>query len=147
MTIRMKLAAASLSLMLVGCTGMQSESSCTQVDGLTSCASLSDVHNMASNGTIAASEDGHITRGYASTDDDDGATLTLIPRVGAVSAPLTSSTPIRVPERTARMVIFPYIDESGHYHDTASVDLLITEPYWSKPAATVIRQQHEATQL
>ncbi|MEZ9698835.1 type IV conjugative transfer system lipoprotein TraV [Vibrio sp. 10N.261.46.E12] len=146
MTILMKGATLIFVFTLAGCAGFQNESSCTKVDGLASCSSLSDVHNMANNGTIAASEEGQITRGYQS-GNDEGGTLTLAPRFGAVSAPRASSTPIRVPERTARMVVFPYIDEEGHYHDTASIDILISEPYWSKPAATVIRKQLEASQL
>ncbi|MGF1916704.1 type IV conjugative transfer system lipoprotein TraV [Vibrio splendidus] len=146
MNTLMKGMAGILLLTLAGCSGFQSESSCTKVDGLASCSSLSDVHNMAENGTIAASESGHITRGYSSANEQ-GAALTLMSRAGDVNPPRLATTPIRVPERTAHMVVFPYIDEQGHYHDTASIDILISEPYWSKPAATAIRKQSEAAQL
>ncbi|MFA0212887.1 type IV conjugative transfer system lipoprotein TraV [Vibrio artabrorum] len=146
MTLLMKGTALTLLLTLAGCSGFQSESSCTKVDGLAACSSLSDVHTMANDGTIAASEEGHITRSYAQANENSE-TFTVRPRVGEVNAPRVATTPIRIPERTAHMVVFPYIDEQGHYHDTASIDILISEPYWSKPSATALRQQDEATPL
>jgi conjugal transfer pilus assembly protein TraV len=140
--LRRLLVTASLLTILSGCTGFKDSPSCTRIDGLASCDSLSDVNTMSNNGIIAADEDGHVTRGYGgeATSRDP---ISLPTRTLEVNAPPLASTPLRVPERTAHMVIFPFIDEHGNYHDTAHLDILLSKPYWSKPAATVIRHQED----
>ncbi|NOI26892.1 TraV family lipoprotein [Vibrio mediterranei] len=141
-SMRRLLVTASMLTILSGCTGFKDSPSCTRIDGLASCDSLSDVNTMSNNGIIAADEDGHVTRGYGgeATSHDP---ISLPTRALEVNAPPLASTPLRVPERTAHMVIFPFIDEHGNYHDTAHLDILLSKPYWSKPAATVIRHQED----
>lgn len=128
--------------LLSGCAGFEDHASCTRIDGIAGCDSLSDLDAMSQNGTIAADEQGRVTRGYAA-NHDKARTRSRPTRALAVNAPPHASTPLRVPERTAHMLVFPFIDEYGNYHDTAHLDILLSKPYWSKPAATVIRHQED----
>lgn len=134
------------AVILSGCAGFQDKPSCTTIDGLSGCQSLSDVHDMRLSGDIAADSNGHITRRYQSAEESDNI-VTLSNRPLPINPPPRASTPLRVPERTAHVLVFPFVDSEGNYHDTTSVDLLLTPPRWEAPAATVIRHQRDEERL
>ena len=131
-------------LTLTGCAGFKDESSCTKIDGLSSCASMSDVNNMTDSGYIAADENGHTHRGYEDAQKKPltgNATKTRFHGRGVISPARLSTTPVRIPERTVKMVVFPYLDSAQNYHDTATIDILLTHSHWSKPAIIAVHKQ------
>lgn len=131
-------------LTLTGCAGFKDESSCTKIDGLSSCASMSDVNNMTDSGYIAADENGHTHRGYGDTQKkspNGNASNPQFKGRGVISPARLSTTPVRIPERTVKMVVFPYLDSAQNYHDTATIDILLTHSYWSKPAIIAVHKQ------
>ena len=135
-------------LLLGGCAGFKDESSCTKIDGLSSCTSMSDVNNMSESGYLSADEYGHAHRGYENGEKKgltgNASKLTAKQKdQERVSRARPSSTPARIPERTVKMVVFPYLDEAQNYHDTATVTVLLTPAHWSKPAINHVRQQEE----
>lgn len=134
-----------IALVVNGCTGMKNDSDCTATDGIAGCASMTEVNQMTNQGLISSDEEGRTYRHYNSKESDPKSEFSLPTRsIQAVNAPLPNIAPIRVPERTALMVIFPFIDVDNNYHDTSNINLLLTPSRWSSPAVRDIRTQGEA---
>lgn len=57
----------------------------------------------------------------------------------SLNAPF-SGTPYRVQEQVRELIIFPYEDKDGNYHDTAVMHIVITPSHWQRLSTTAIKK-------
>ncbi|GIU52217.1 hypothetical protein TUM4438_44370 [Shewanella sairae] len=51
-----------------------------------------------------------------------------------------SGTPYRVQEQVRELIIFPYEDKDGNYHDTAVMHIVITPSHWQRLSTSAIKR-------
>lgn len=139
-----------LPLFLTGC--MSSRFDCPRSDGV-SCTSLYDVNDMINRGEIdkngvrnfKAKKKSFFTSSPSSSFSSlwysDGRTEfvetterneTNETTEATKRAKTNGSSPRRIPEKTAEIVIFPYESGDGVYHQTSVLSTVLSEAYWEE---------------
>lgn len=139
--------------LLSGCAGMEDDSTCTKIDGISGCASINDVNTMVNQGDIRSDNQGNVYRSYdaKSTDSDEDkaarnaalANAIRIVPMGRVNHSPKNSDPQRTGERVITMTIFPFQDSNEAYHDTSIIHFIYSKPHWNKPAVTGVRKSED----
>ena len=134
-----------LVLMIGGCAGMDSSFSCNKIGGKgANCSTMNDVNDWVNQGDISSTDQGQVHNAIYDRNNEkskDGKNQAII-RAGIserANEPATNLTPFRVPERTVKLTIFPYIDKTQNFHDTSVVDVLVSPSHWSTPSEMAIR--------
>jgi conjugal transfer pilus assembly protein TraV len=120
-----------------GCSVMGTKFGCDKVGGINGCASVNQVYNAVEDGQIEtetptltvtvnggeASAQGQVPEGTQMpwlTDKPIGY-AGVIPNVG---------DPVRTGESVQKVVIFPYEDQAGNYHEPAIIYTVLETPHW-----------------
>ena len=119
----------SILLGLTGCSaGFESEYSCAQVGGVSSCVTMNEVRDNV----------------YGYTGDSDNATVSPQSRLTLPSAftllPRRNrdGEPERSQEDVKKLTVFPFIDKDNHYIDTMDVYFVLDDSRWSgRPARAI----------
>lgn len=126
---------------LGGCVGMENDSSCTKIDGMRGCASITDVNAYVDRGDIYATNDGQVYRSYNqepgdgdSDNDDVLSKFRLMNNALKVNESPKDSRPVRTSDRVVSMTIFPFKDKDGAYHDTSVIHFVDKHSRWDAPA-------------
>ncbi|KJF97431.1 type IV conjugative transfer system lipoprotein TraV [Photobacterium leiognathi] len=124
------------ALTLTGCTaGLNSDFSCSGIDGINGCVSLNDINTMVDKGQFATDNQGNVLRQSPATPVTLPDSTTTF---STVNPPLVTGKPTRKREEVRQITVFPYIDSQGNYHDTSIIYTVITAPSWmvtpSQPA-------------
>lgn len=128
-------------VLLTGCAaGMGDDFSCTAIDGFKGCATMNDIHTLADNGRFDTDSKGNvIATGKRVTT---GKSFNI--PTGNINAPLYSGIPKRYKEEVKEIVIYPYQDAKGNYHDTAVIYSVLAPPHWlAKPVQDIIHSQYQ----
>ncbi|MUK51110.1 type IV conjugative transfer system lipoprotein TraV [Aliivibrio fischeri] len=126
-------------VLLTGCAaGMGDDFSCSAIDGFDGCATMNDIHTLADNGRFDTDSKGNVI----ATQQRERLVLSL-PVGNNVNAPLHSGVPKRYQEQVKEIVIFPYQDSQGNYHDTAIIYTILAPSHWlTKPPTDIINSQY-----
>lgn len=136
-------------LLLTGCaSGMDDEFSCTTIDGIKGCATMNDINTFIDDGQYATDSQGNVvgrkvTRHSSSEENADGKFNLVTTLEQHVNPPLHSGVPSRYREEVKEIVIYPYQDAKGNYHDTSVIYTILTPSHWlKKPPTDIIHSQY-----
>ena len=122
------------ALALTGCSaGMNTDFSCSGIDGIKGCVSLNDINTMVNNGQFATDSQGNVLHSpqQAQSIPAQGDNITDINATFSdVNPPLMAGKPTRQREEVRQITIFPYIDGKGNYHDTSVIYTVIQSSRW-----------------
>lgn len=125
---------------LTGCTGMKDDSSCTIIDGVSTCQGINDINAMVENGDIWANDNGEVLR--PNSDGTTSKPKMVVNKLssGKINEAPRSSAPRRIGETVLAVTIFPYLDERENYHDSHVISTILTRSKWSLPHIEAINQ-------
>ncbi|MCD9477152.1 type IV conjugative transfer system lipoprotein TraV [Photobacterium phosphoreum] len=121
------------ALVLTGCSaGMNTDFSCSGIDGIKGCVSLNDINTMVNNGQFATDSQGNVLHSPQAqpTPSQNGTTTDISTNFSDVNPPLMAGKPTRQREEVRQITIFPYIDGKGNYHDTSVIYTVIQSSRW-----------------
>ena len=122
------------ALALTGCSaGMNTDFSCSGIDGIKGCVSLNDINTMVNDGQFATDSQGnvlHSPQQAQSMPSQNGTTTDISTNFTGVNPPLMAGKPTRQREQVRQITIFPYIDVKGNYHDTSVIYTVIQSSRW-----------------
>lgn len=123
----------ALSL-LAGCSaGMNEDFSCSGIDGIDGCVSMTEVNQMADSGQFQTDSQGNLLDVSSSPIETTKVGIPEITNRVQTGVPLAlayPSRPSRQQERVQEITIFPYVDEAGNYHATSRIFTVIAPSSW-----------------
>lgn len=135
-----------LSLLFTqGCAVMSSEFDCNKVGGIKSCVSLSEVNRMTEDGRIT--ENGVQRANNSGLIDQSSHNATQVNEINKkmISSQLPKSSilgqPVRVGERVQKMIVFPYEDSVGNYHESSVIYSILTPSHWLNYPVSQVKKQ------
>lgn len=127
----MKLFFVMSALALTGCTaGMNSDFSCSGIDGIEGCVSLNEMNTMVDNGQFATDSQGNVFNKPSGLTAKPQALPERSASFTEVNPPLMAGKPTRAREEVRQITVFPYIDSQGNYHDTSVIYTVIEPSRW-----------------
>lgn len=111
---------------LTGCAaGFSEDFSCDQVGGLGGCASMNEVNQQVDAGLF----NNHDTSDH------------ITPHFKPYHPKIDAGQPMRTQEYVQKMVVFPYVDASNHYHDSSVMYVVLEEHHWlGRPVRALVKE-------
>lgn len=135
-------------LLLTGCAaGMDDEFSCSTIDGIEGCATMNDINTFIDEGQYATDSQGNVIGRKTNrnlNEEGEGEFKLVTTLEQHVNPPLHSGVPSRYREEVKEIVIYPYQDAKGNYHDTSVIYTILTPSHWlKKPPTDIIHSQYQ----
>lgn len=113
--------------LLFGCAaGMNEDFSCSGIDGISGCVSMTDLNTMVDNGQFNTDHQGNLIANKTAPKT----VAATAPSIAAINPPPISGRPFRAQEDVRQITIFPFIDEMGNYHDTSVIYTIVSPTSW-----------------
>ena len=116
------------TVLLTGCAN--SSFDCKRQDGL-SCVSLYEVNDKINTGEIGKNGVKKAPKGRSKFTKGDPQPMTVITKTTTAPSVKNNKTPVRVPEQTASIVIFPYETDDGVYHQGTVLHTVLSKAHWA----------------
>ncbi|PSW80306.1 type IV conjugative transfer system lipoprotein TraV [Photobacterium damselae] len=114
-------------LLLSGCAaGMNEDFSCSGIDGISGCVSMTDLNSMVDDGQFNTDSQGNLIANKTAPTT----AVANAQSITAINPPPMSGQPFRAQEDVRQITIFPFIDEMGNYHDTAVIYTIVSPTSW-----------------
>ena len=114
-------------LVLTGCAaGFGEDFSCDQVGGLGGCVSMNEVNQKVDAGLFNSHD----------------ASVQTMPHFMPHHPKIDAGQPMRTQEYVQKMVVFPYVDASNHYHDSSIMYIVLEEHRWlGRPVRALVKER------
>ena len=112
---------------LTGCAaGLGENFTCDKVGGLGGCVSMNEVNQKIDSGLFNSNaSSAHTTPHF----------LPHHPKID-------SGQPMRTKEYVQKMVVFPYVDASNHYHDSSVMYVVLEKHHWlGRPVRALVKER------
>ncbi len=132
-------------VLLTGCAaGMDEEFTCSAIDGFKGCPTMNDVNTLIDEGEFTTDARGNVIGRKTARQTSEGMTQLVTTMEQYVNPPLHSGVPKRYKEEVKEIVIYPYQDAKGNYHDTSVIYTILTPSHWlRKPPTDIIHSQYQ----
>ena len=117
-----------MTTLLSGCTSTSFD--CKRTDGL-NCVSLYEVNDKINTGAIGQNGVKKAPKGRSTLTKGDAQPMTVTTQKTTAPSVKNNKTPIRVPEQTASIVIFPYESDDGVYHQGTVLHTVLSKAHWA----------------
>ncbi|HIF9529875.1 type IV conjugative transfer system lipoprotein TraV [Photobacterium damselae subsp. damselae] len=126
-----------IPILLGGCAaGMNDDFSCSAIDGIEGCVSMTDINTLVDQGQFTTDSQGNVlgkSQVAATTNKNVGIIEVAAPTRITDGMPMAlayPNRPTRQQERVQEITVFPYIDNAGNYHATSRIFTVITPSRW-----------------